>query len=195
MIIQECDYKFECDDLEALIEEPNSYAILSKDFLISVEQDLMEVICNHLASLEKMFPTARVVKHTELENNEYLIRADEDGQPCHVVYFKLYVPVPDELKLDDKLFQLASGSVLTGLIPKQFFGWPEEIQDHFLEHNAWCAFESEDGGTIHRMIDEKKWVYSNLLNGSGDLWSLLSDKELKQSLENINAVHGNLLNI
>ena len=177
MIYEESDFNFVCNDIEELvkdsIKDPINVEIYSKDFYIPVSEDPIEFAHKGLTILLQLFHSKTNRSATiEEENGEHVIFADDKGHPCYRVYFCIQMTHDLPMTLDGKLFQLASGQVLSRDVPFFFEHLPETVQDQVLEQYVWCGYEGEDGGTLHRRIDDAMWVYKNILNGTHALWGL-----------------------
>ena len=173
MFYEESYFKFYCDDIESLIKEPITQEILSTDFYIPVSEDIELFAHQQLKALSNMFHRKAHYSATiGEENGEYTIFADEDGEPCYRVYFGIKMTDDLPMTLDGKLFQLASGQVLSCQVPDFFEYLPELVQNQVLEKYVWCGYEDEDGGSLHRRIDDAMWVYKNILDGTHALWKL-----------------------
>ena len=173
MFYEESDFKFYCDDIESLIKEPITQEILSTDFYIPVSEDIELFAHQQLKALSNMYHRKAHYSATiGEENGEYTIFADEDGEPCYRVYFGIKMTHDLPMTLDGKLFQLASGQILSCQVPFFFEHLPELVQDQVLEQYACGEYEGEDGGTLHRRINDMMWIYKNILDGTHALWGL-----------------------
>ena len=173
MIYEESEFNFVCNDIEELIKDPITQEIYSKDFYIPVTEDPVEFAHQRLKALSNMFheETHRCAS-IEKENGENVIFANEDGEPCYRVFFCIQMTHNLPMTLDGKLFQLASGQILSCQTPFFFEYLPNSVQDQILEKYVWCGYEGEDGGTLHRRIDDAVWVYKSILDGTHALWGL-----------------------
>ena len=173
MIYEESEFNFYCNDIESLIKDPITEEILSKPFYVPISEDPVEFAHKGLTILLRLFhsKTNRAASIEE-ENGEHVIFANEDGEPCYRVYFCIQMNHDLPMTNDGKLFQLASGQVLSCQVPFFFEHLPETVQDQVLEKYVWCGYEGEDGGTLHRRIDDAMWVYKSILDGTHALWGI-----------------------
>ena len=173
MFYEESDFFFVCHDIESLIKDPLNGEILSTDFYIPVNEDVELFASKQLDVLSNMFHRKAHYSATiEEENGEYTIFANDKGEPCYRVFFGIKLPHNLPMTLDGKLFQMASGQVLSCQVPDFFEHLPELVQDQVLEQYVWCGYEGEDGGTLHRRIDDAMWEYKKILDGTHALWKL-----------------------
>ena len=187
MIIQERDYDFKCDDLIALVEEPENYAILSKDFLIPVGEDLGKMQETHLSNAQSLFRSAKFVQHTSTEDNgEFRVQLNDKRQPCYVMYLSMYVSIPKKISPMERMFELAALERLN-MFPRQFFYWPQSIQNKYLEENIdrGCSEEDIDIMDIRCGIDDRSYDLLSLLTGSNNAWKRLNDHEFEAAIRDI----------
>ena len=176
MFYEESDFNFVCHDIQSLVADPINEEIYSKDFYISVSEDVELFAHQQLKALSNMFHRkAHYSAIIEEENGEYTIFANDKGQPCYRVYFGIKMTDDLPMTLDGKLFKLASEQVLTCQVPDFFEHLPQLVQDQVLEEYVQCElceYEGEDGGSLHRRIDDARWVYKSILDGTHALWKL-----------------------
>ena len=180
MIYEESDFNFYCNDIEELVKDPINdpinVEIYSKDFYIPVSEDPIEFAHKGLTILLRLFHSKTNRSATiEEENGEHTIFADDKGHPCYRVYFCIQMTHDLPMTLDGKLFKLASEQVLTCQVPDFFEHLPQLVQDQVLEEYVQCElceYEGEDGGSLHRRIDDARWVYKSILDGTHALWKL-----------------------
>ena len=177
MIYEESDFNFYCNDIEELVKDPINdpinVEIYSKDFYIPVSEDPIEFAHKGLTILLRLFHSKTNRSATiEEENGEHTIFADDKGHPCYRVYFCIQMTHDLPMTLDGKLFQLASGQYLSCQVPFFFEHLPELVQDQVLEQYACGEYEGEDGGTLHRRINDAMWEYKTILDGTHALWKL-----------------------